>query len=148
MDINEGKQQKLTEAEEYEIFLRNQKKYKAQKTKKIRNFFAHILFLIFPGTFFENKFGERIVKNFIVYGLQFLGIVLQISSVLPIITIFKVSQFNLTNFIFNIILALLLLFGGLFVRITGIQFKTKPDISKLTFLAIVICGIVLFLYAL
>lgn len=146
MNKLENSNQKNVEKEEYERFLRNQRRYRKQKANKVKRFFAHILFLFFPGTFFENNRGKQIAKNLIIYGLQTLGIILQITSIVPVVLLFKTSPFSLSSCVFNLVLTLLLLLGGLFVRITGIEYKEQENNNKLLTLALILSVIALFLF--
>ena len=130
---------------EFEKLQKEYKKKKAEKRKRIfRNIMSHILFFFFPGTFVKNNFESKIVRNLITYGLQVLGIAMQIFSIVFLIQGFKILATDFSQFTHEFISAIFVFLGGLYMRIIGVKNETENNIGKPAICACV-CSVLMFL---
>ena len=124
------------------------KEYRAQKNaqirKKIKIFFQHLLFFVFPCSCIKSEQGNKIVTNLIAFGLQTLGIITQISSFLFIYESCLVIFSNPTQFISKILSAVFIFIGGLYLRISSMKNYKNNQMEK-SIIGICVCTILLFL---
>lgn len=139
---NSVDKEKFKEFEKLQI---EYKRKKAEKRKRtFRKIMSHILFFFFPGTFVKNNFDNKIVRNLVTYGLQVLGIAMQLFSVVFLVQGFKIFSTDFSQFTHEFISAIFVFLGGLYMRIIGVKNETENNISK-TAICACVCSILMFL---
>ena len=100
------------------------------------------MFFVFPGTFIEHSKNNKVAKNILSYGLQGLGIIMQLLFFVLVFDGIKSFSTGISTFITQMLYSVFVFVGGLSMRIIGAKIKNAEDIQNSIFY---ICACVIFM---